>query len=65
VFNKDVVLLDVQRQFFETKGIRTDVYYKDGQGALVVPEGAALHPSNILAHIPEYVFAFGSFSFSM
>jgi hypothetical protein len=42
------VLVGIQREFYEQYGIRTDVYYQDGKGALFVREGAELIPSNVI-----------------
>jgi hypothetical protein len=53
----DDILLDIQRQIFESKGIRTDIHYKQGKGVLVVPENAPLHPNNVMLSIPE-IFLF-------
>jgi hypothetical protein len=46
-------LVDLQSQIFEQSGIRTDVYYVEGRGALVVQEGRPLLPHNIILRIPE------------
>jgi len=47
------VLLEIQREMFLLKGIRTDVHYSEGQGALVVPEGAELTPQNVIMAVPD------------
>ena len=47
------VLIEIQREMFLLKGIRTDVHYSEGKGALVVPEGAALTPQNVIMVVPD------------
>lgn len=53
------ILADVQRQIFENNGMRTDVYYTEGKGAIVVPEFAPLNFFNIIIKIPAYVINSG------
>lgn len=47
------VFIEVQRGIFEQTGQRTDVHYEKGKGALIVPEGYALHPQNVMLAISE------------
>lgn len=57
VFDK---LLKFQEDFCNQKGIRTDIYYTAGKGALVVLEGHSLTVDNVIGVIPE-IFITGFF----
>jgi hypothetical protein len=48
-------LIRIQQAIFEQHGHRTDVYYTEGGGALVVLEGRPLHPQNVIQAIPDHV----------
>ena len=55
----DKILLDIQEQFYNNNGMRTDIYYTQGQGVQVVPEGLPLEQQNIILNLPEYVILNG------
>jgi hypothetical protein len=47
-------VLSIQQQIHrDNGGLRTDVHYQEGYGALVVPEGRSLHPANVILVISE------------
>ncbi|MGG1445072.1 hypothetical protein ABE354_24070 [Brevibacillus laterosporus] len=48
----------IQAGIYSRHGIRTDAYYREGYGLLVVPEGAPLIPRNVLAAYDEDVLGF-------
>lgn len=46
-------LIAIQSAIYREQGVRTDVHYREGYGALIVPEGAPLTPANVIAVIDE------------
>lgn len=54
-------LSSLQEEIFKQKGIRTDVYFMEGKGALFVRENSPLSsPYNVVVHIPSHLFVEGS-----
>ncbi|MEK5036264.1 hypothetical protein MKY96_32965 [Paenibacillus sp. FSL R7-0302] len=51
--NIESALLKVQKNYFESHGIRTDIHYSEGKGALLVAKNAPLEPQNVLGSISE------------
>lgn len=47
-----------QRDIYDKSGVRTDVYYQEGQGALFVREGDELTPGNVIMSVPYEVLRF-------
>lgn len=47
------ILTDILEQLFQKKSMKHDCHYKEGYGALFVPEGYGLHPNYVLMHIDE------------
>ncbi|MCR8998210.1 hypothetical protein NW825_25465 [Brevibacillus laterosporus] len=43
----------IQAGIYSRHSIRTDAYYREGYGLLIVPEGAPLIPRNIIATYDE------------
>ncbi len=46
-------LIAIQSALHRDHGVRTDVHYREGSGALFVPEGALLTPANVIAAYSE------------
>ncbi|RFB35428.1 hypothetical protein [Brevibacillus sp. VP] len=47
------IITAIQAGIYSRHSIRTDAYYREGYGLLVVPEGAPLMPHNVLAAYDE------------
>jgi hypothetical protein len=47
------ILTLLQSQIHARDGIRTDVYYTEGKGALFIREGADLRPDNVILAVPD------------
>lgn len=46
-------LTAIQAVIHRNLGVRTDVHYREGYGALFVPEGAPLTPANVIVAYSE------------
>lgn len=46
-------LTAIQSAIFRDHGVHTDVHYREGYGALFVPEGAPLTPANVIVAVSE------------
>lgn len=51
--NLDVRLMTLHRQVVEQFGIKVDMYYYEGYGALFVPYGQIFHPNTIIFAFPD------------
>ncbi|WP_175393357.1 hypothetical protein [Brevibacillus laterosporus] len=46
-------ITEIQAGIYLRHGIRTDAYYQEGYGLLIVPEGAPLIPRNVIVTYDE------------
>jgi hypothetical protein len=53
-------LLNIQEQLFNSKGVRTDILYEEGKGAIIFNEGSQMIPQNAIVAIPEHMLYFGN-----
>lgn len=56
---REEILIDIQSQFFNTKGVRTDIYNIEGNGVYIVHENAEFLPHNFIASLPEHLLNLG------
>ncbi|ATO50971.1 hypothetical protein P4V86_15600 [Brevibacillus laterosporus] len=47
------IITAIQAGIYSRHGIRTDAYYREGYGLLIVREGAPLLPRNVIAAYDE------------
>lgn len=55
MFNLYKAIVSCQKEIYEKTGKRTDAYYKEGYGALFVPEFAELTSNNVIYSASEMV----------
>jgi hypothetical protein len=54
----DKEITAIQADIYRKTGRRTDAYYREGQGVLLVPEGYPLVERNVIQAVPEQILAF-------